>query len=144
MLWTDEQFGTLGRLIIGSLLFYFYYLFRYLCIFRVGDGKEKEWVRNIKVWLPLAYPLLGAWPATQACALAGNRTSNPLVCRLALNPVSHTSQGWMSFKSIFGGEAMPCLGCKGGVGSKGGGLHSASALCPGHFSSGPKHAQFTE
>ena len=29
----------------------------------------------------------------QACALTGNWTGDPLVLRLALNPVSHTSQG---------------------------------------------------
>ena len=45
------------------------------------------------MWLRLMCPLLGTWPATQACALTGNQTSNPLVCRLALNPLSHTSQG---------------------------------------------------
>ena len=39
------------------------------------------------------HPLLGTWPTTQACALTGNQTSNPLVHRLALNPLSHTSQG---------------------------------------------------
>ena len=38
-------------------------------------------------------PLVGTWPTTQACALTGNRTSDPLVCRLALNPLSYTSQG---------------------------------------------------
>ena len=32
-------------------------------------------------------------PTTQACALTGNPTSNPLVRRLTLNPLSHTSQG---------------------------------------------------
>ena len=37
--------------------------------------------------------LQGTWPTTQACALTGNRTGNPLVHRLALNPLSHTSQG---------------------------------------------------
>ena len=31
---------------------------------------ERE--RNINVWLPLIHPPLGAWPATQACALTGN------------------------------------------------------------------------
>ena len=31
--------------------------------------------------LPLALPLLGTWAATQACALIGNRTSDPLVHR---------------------------------------------------------------
>ena len=49
--------------------------------------------RNINVWLPLARPLLGTWPATQACALTGNRTGDPLVCKPLLNPLSHTSQG---------------------------------------------------
>ena len=47
----------------------------------------------MNMWLPLAHPPLGTWPATQACALTGNLTSDPLVHRLALNPLSHTSQG---------------------------------------------------
>ena len=37
-------------------------------------------------------PLLGTWPATQACALTGNGTGVPLVCRPALNPLSRISQ----------------------------------------------------
>ena len=57
--------------------------------------KEKEKKRNIHVWLPLTCPLLGTCPATQACALSGNQTSDPLVCRLAFNPLSHTSQGFL-------------------------------------------------
>ena len=47
----------------------------------------------MNAWLPLPRPLLGTWPATQACALIGNGKGDPLVCRLALNPLSHTSQG---------------------------------------------------
>ena len=44
--------------------------------------------------LPLTGPQLRrTWPATQAHALTCNRTSNPLVRRAALNPLSHTSQG---------------------------------------------------
>ena len=39
-----------------------------------GEGREKERERNIRVWLPLTRPPLGTWPATQACALTGNRT----------------------------------------------------------------------
>ena len=74
------------------LSFYFIYLFS-----ETGEGKEKERERNISVWLPLACPPLGTWPATQACALTGNRTSDPLVHRLVLNPLSHTSQGSFSF-----------------------------------------------
>ena len=34
---------------------------------RERKGEERE--RNINVWLPLACPLLGTWPAAQACAL---------------------------------------------------------------------------
>ena len=44
------------------------------------------------MWLPLAHPLLRTWPATQACALMGNRTSDTLVHRPTLNSLSHTSQ----------------------------------------------------
>ena len=58
-----------------------------------GEGREKERERNINVWLPLVHPQLGTWPKTQAYALTGNRTGNPLVCRPELNPLSHTSQG---------------------------------------------------
>ena len=57
------------------------------------EGRE----RNINVWLPLECPLLGTWPTTQACALTGNITSDPLVHRPALNPLSHTSQGCFDF-----------------------------------------------
>ena len=41
-------------------------------------------------------PPLGTWPATQTCALTGNPTGDTLVCRLVLNPLSHTSQGSLS------------------------------------------------
>ena len=57
------------------------------------EGKEKERERNINVWLPLAHPLLGTWPTTHACALTGNQTCDPLLPRLALYPLSYTSQG---------------------------------------------------
>ena len=55
-------------------------------------GKERE-RRNINIWLPLTCPLLGTWPTTQACALMGNCTRDPLVHRPVLDPLSHTSQG---------------------------------------------------
>ena len=48
--------------------------------------------RNINMQLPLTHPVLGTWPATQACALTGNPTCDPLVHRPALNPLSYTSQ----------------------------------------------------
>ena len=70
------------------------YIFKrfYLFIFREGEC-------NINVCLPPAYPILGIWPATQACALTGNWTSDALVHRPALNPLSYTSQGHK--KNIF-------------------------------------------
>ena len=63
----------------------------YLFIFR-ERGREGE--RGEKhMWLPLMRPQLGIWPATQACALTGNKTSDPVVSRPMLNPLSYTSQG---------------------------------------------------
>ena len=53
----------------------------YLFIFR-ERGREGEREGNISMWLPDVYPLLGTWPTTQACALTGNWTCNPLVCNL--------------------------------------------------------------
>ena len=58
-----------------------------------GEGREKERERHVIVWLPLMCSLLGIWSTIQACALTGNWTSVPLVCRLALNLLNHTSQG---------------------------------------------------
>ena len=69
------------------------FLKRFLFIFRERGRRKKEGERNVNVWLPLECPLLGTWPATQACALTGIPTSNILVLRPALNPLSHTSQG---------------------------------------------------
>ena len=72
--------------------------FIYLFLER-GEGREKERERNVHVrekhYLVayLACPQLGTWPATQACALNGNRTCDLLVHKSALNPLSHTSQG---------------------------------------------------
>ena len=61
-----------------NLLELFFKDFTYLFLDR-RERKEKEGERNINVGLPLTRSLLGTWPATQACALTGNRTCNPLV-----------------------------------------------------------------
>ena len=71
---------------VSSLIFKKYFIFRK----RGREGKEREW--DINVWLPLKCPLLGTWPATQACALTGNWT-NALVSRPVLNPLIYTIQG---------------------------------------------------
>ena len=59
--------------------------------------REDERARNIHQ-LPVAHPQLGTLPATQARAMTGNWTSDFSVCRLALNPLSYTSQGSKNFK----------------------------------------------
>ena len=87
---------SISNLIFGFLAYYFILFFKrlmYYLFWERGEGREKERERNINVWLPLVHPLLGTWPATQACALTGNQTSDSLVCRPVLNPLSHTSQG---------------------------------------------------
>ena len=53
-----------------------FFLKKIVFIFR-ERGREGERKRNIHVWLPLTWLPLGTWPATQACALTGNRTSDP-------------------------------------------------------------------
>ena len=58
--------------------FFFLKDFIYLFLER-EEGREKERERNVNVWLPLTWPPLGTWPATQACALTGNRTGDFLV-----------------------------------------------------------------
>ena len=57
------------------------------------EGREKERERNINVWLPLASPLLGTWPATQACALAWESNQRPFDLQASTQLLSHTSQG---------------------------------------------------
>ena len=56
-------------------------------------GRETSLCKRYMDWLSHAHPQLGTQLITQACALTGNRTSDLLVCRPALNPPSHTSQG---------------------------------------------------
>ena len=64
----------------------------YLFTLEKGGKREKERKRNMDVWLPLTAPTRDL-ACNPACARIGNRTSDPLVHRPALNPVSHTSQG---------------------------------------------------
>ena len=56
---------------------FFNFLFSFFLFFFIERAREGERERNIKVWLPLVCPLLGTWPATQACALTGNWTWHP-------------------------------------------------------------------
>ena len=71
---------------VGAFLSLCIFFSQTLFIYFLEKGREGERERNISVCLPFACPILGTWPATQTCALTGNRTSNPLVPRPALNP----------------------------------------------------------
>ena len=53
------------------------------------EGEKHQHVRETSALASLQW---GTWPASQACALTGNRTGDVLVCRLVLNPLGHTSQ----------------------------------------------------
>ena len=49
-------------------------------------GEKHQCVRDTLIVCLSHSPNRGTWPATQACALTGNRTCNPLVFRPELNP----------------------------------------------------------
>ena len=70
----------------------FFLIFIYLFLEK-GEGREKGEGEKHQCVVASRTPLLGTWPTTQACALTRNQTSDPLVCRPALNPLSRTSQG---------------------------------------------------
>ena len=58
---------------------------------RSGKGGRKRGRETSIVCLPLMHPNTGTRPTTQACAQSGSRTNDPLLCRLAFNPLSHTN-----------------------------------------------------
>ena len=64
----------------------------YLFIFTQREREGEREGEKHQCVVAFHRPQLGTWPTTQACALTGNRTGDPLVCRPALNPLSHTSQ----------------------------------------------------
>ena len=88
----DQDGSTL--LGVGFLFLCFLFFRFYVFIFRergrAGErGRETSVCEKNIHQLCLECSQLGAWPATQARALTGNRTSN----LSALNPLRHTSQG---------------------------------------------------
>ena len=97
----ETGLGLEGR---RKSLLYRLYLFLKRFYLDRGEGKEKEREGNIDVQekhqrLPLTCPHLGTWLTAQAYALTWNQTGDHLVGSLVLNPLSHTSQGWVqSFK----------------------------------------------
>ena len=77
-------------------IFYLFYLFEdfYLFIFRERKGGRKKGREASICGCVLHVPPWGPGPpATKACALVGNQTGDPLVCRQAVSPLIRTSQG---------------------------------------------------
>ena len=115
----------------GGLPFLFFILILkrfYLFIFRELEREGKRGEKHQCVFASCVPRPLGTWPATQACALTGNQTRDPLVRRTALNPLSHTNQG----SSCFSKNNILCFfrsSCSGFV--------SSSLLSSGQFTSGP-------
>ena len=87
------ELRVLGRKIMEIMCHFLFFLTFYLFIFRERGREGEREGRNINVWLSLKHPPLGTWSSSQACALTRNWNGDLLVCRRALNPLSHTSQG---------------------------------------------------
>ena len=86
---------------VCGFLFVLFYTHTHTHTHTKGEEERKKgretWMRGTLISC-LSYTLqLGSWPATQACALPGNRTSDLSVYRLALNPLSYTSEGLKNF-----------------------------------------------
>ena len=81
-----------------ELHFRYFYCRFYLFTFRErrkkGEREEEKHPcgRDTSIGCLSHTPNLGTWPTSQAHALTGNRTDDPLVHRPALSPLSHTSQ----------------------------------------------------
>ena len=91
------------HLVKKAVILFFFFFFKILFLER-GEGRERGQKHQfIHVCercidqLLLIRPQMRTWPTTQACALIGNQTSDLLVCRPALKPLSHTSQGSFIF-----------------------------------------------
>ena len=80
-----------------------FFFFKILFILDRREGREKDRERKCVVASHVLSTRDLTWAAAQqACALTGNRTSNPLVCRPALNPLHHTSHS--HFELLLKGE----------------------------------------
>ena len=64
-----------------------------------GEGEKHQCV----VASHTLWPLLGTWPATQACAVTGNRTGSLSVCRMATQSTEphQPGQGTLFFKGLY-------------------------------------------
>ena len=85
---TRFVFWLAGNSIIYLIIFNFVYLF-----LEGGRGRGRETSMCERYMVASHTPPTGDLAHNPACTLTGNRTSDSLVCRLVLNPLSHSSQG---------------------------------------------------
>ena len=78
-----------------DFLLFFKFIFRERRREGEKEGEKYGCIKENINWLSLAHPHLGTWPTTQACTLTGNQTHDLSIHRPVLNPLSHTSQGWV-------------------------------------------------
>ena len=86
-----ESYNILHLVSCSIIVIWKFFQIFYLFIFRERGRETSMYERNIDQ-LPLAHPQPETWLATQACALTRNQTGDLSVCRLVLNPLSHTSK----------------------------------------------------
>ena len=80
-----------SSLLLSALPFFFFFFKRfYVFIFRERGGRETEGEKHL--WLPLVDPQVGTWPTAQTYTVTRSQTSNLMICKLTLSPLSHTSQ----------------------------------------------------
>ena len=77
---------------ISWVYFFLFFFFKVLFIFRGKGGRKRGRTTSMCGYLSCA-PYWGTWPTTQACALTGNQTSNPLLRRPILSPLIYTNLG---------------------------------------------------
>ncbi|KAF6090917.1 hypothetical protein HJG60_012262 [Phyllostomus discolor] len=85
---TSQTLNFLNIFIFKKILFIYFW--------REGNGGRKggrKRGRKTSINCLSHTPQLGMEPATQACALTGNQTSDLSLCRTMLNQLSHTGQG---------------------------------------------------
>ena len=81
--------GNNGRFYMRGSLIISQFKKNYLFLER-GEGREKERGRNISVWLPLTCPHTGDLARNPGMCPDRESNSDLLVCRLVINPLSHT------------------------------------------------------
>ena len=86
-----------------------FFLRSYLFIFREGKGRRKRGRETSMCGCLSHAPYWGSGLQPSHVPETGSQTSDPLVHRPALNPLSHTSQGWWSFSCGMSKHCHYCL-----------------------------------